>query len=185
MSAIEPGRVLESVALLVAAASAAWAALACRGARRDGRAGADARVWSAVGALFLGLAFARLAQLGPSVGAGLRRLARGLHVYGDRRPLQIAVTLGLAVFALVAMSVGLRSLWDLLRRYRLAAGCVSVTVAFALIRFVSLHEIDAWNQAWPWARVAIDVGTSALASAAAIARARQLAHPPAELQRPA
>ena len=96
-------------------------------------------------------------------------------MYNDRRPLQIVVTIGLAVFALVAFTIGLRSLWDLLKRYRLAAGCVSVTLALALIRFVSLHEVDAWNAAWPWARVVVDVGTSALASAAAVARVHQIA----------
>lgn len=171
---MEPGRALEAAALLAAAASAGWAAASCRKARKAGRAAGDDRVWAAVAALFLFLALARVAQAGPWLGGALRQLARGFRVYGDRRPLQIAVTAGLAIFALAAFAVGLRSLWDFLRRYRLAAASVAITVALALIRFVSLHEVDAWNEAWPWARVVIDVATSLLASAAAVARVRQL-----------
>ncbi len=131
-------------------------------------------MWTAVTALFFLLALARFAQAGPWLGGALRQLARGYRVYGDRRPLQIAVTVGLAVFALAAFAVGLRSLWDFVRRYRLAAAAVAITVSLALIRFVSLHEVDAWDNAWPWARVVIDVATSMLASAAALARVRQL-----------
>lgn len=172
---MEIGRFLEAAALLAAAASAAWAAMACRGARREGRAGADARVWTAVAFLFLGLALARVARVGPLLGALMRRLARGFDLYGDRRVLQIAATIGLATFAVVALFVGLRSLWDFMKRYRLAAGCVSATLALALIRFVSLHEVDAWDETWPWARVVIDISTSALASAASMARVRQIA----------
>ncbi len=171
---MEPGRTLEAAALFVAAASAGWAAASCRSARRVGRTAADARVWAAVSTLFLFLALARVAQAGPWLGGALRALARGFRVYGDRRPLQIAVTIGLAIFALAALAAGLRSLWDLLRRYRLAAASVAITVSLALIRFVSLHEVDAWDKAWPWARMVIDVATSVLASAASLARVRQL-----------
>jgi hypothetical protein len=55
-------------------------------------------------------------------------------------------------------------------------------VASALIRFVSLHEVDAWNQQWPWVRVSIDLATSALALAAALARVRQVRRQHASLR---
>jgi hypothetical protein len=168
----EPGHYVEAAGLLVAAASAGWAARCCR--TRAGQKGADARVWTAVSVLYVALALGRVTRIGPWLGGLLRQLARGHHLYGERRPLQITVTLGLAVVALIALIVGLRSILDFLRRYRLAAACVCITLAFALIRFVSLHEVDAWNDEWPWARVAIDLLTSLGASAAALARVRQL-----------
>ncbi len=168
-------RLLVAAVFLVASASAGWASLACGRARREGGAGADARVWAIVSLLFLGLAGARVAHAGPWLGAVLRRLARASQLYGDRRPLQIAVTLALAAIALVALTVGLRYAWETLKRYRLAAGCVAAVLASAGIRFVSLHEVDAWDRAWPWVRVVLEVGISALATAAATARARQAA----------
>ncbi len=175
-------RLLMAAIFLVASASAGWAALACRSARRSGRAGGDAHVWMVVSALFLGLAAARVAHAGPWLGALLRRLARASQLYGDRRPLQVAVTLALAVFAVVALSVGLRYAWEALKRYRLAAGCVAAAIASAGIRFVSLHEVDAWDRAWPWVRIVLEMGISALAMAAAVVRARQVARPGSRLR---
>lgn len=168
-------RLLLATVFLLASASAGWAALECRRASRAGGAGADARVWMVVSALFLGLAGARVAHAGPWLGAVLRRLARASQLYGDRRPLQVAVTIALAAFALMALAVGLRYAWEALKRYRLAAGCVAAAIASAGIRFVSLHEVDAWDRAWPWVRVVIEVGISALATIAATVRARQVA----------
>ncbi len=168
-------RLLVAAVFLVACAAAGWASLACGRVRREGGAGGDARVWAIVSLLFLGLAGARLAHAGPWLGAVLRRLARASQLYGDRRPLQIAVTLALAALALVALTVGLRYAWEALKRYRMAAGCVAAVLASGGIRFVSLHEVDAWDRAWPWVRVGLEVGISALATAAAAARARQAA----------
>src|SRR5574338_496158 len=170
---MELERYFEAAAFLLAAAAAGWAAAACRRAGRSGRVGADARVWGAVALLFLVLAVSRVAQLGTLLGVELRVLARGAGVYGRRRAYQIAATVGLAAFAVAAMTIGLRTIWDVLKRYRLAAGCVTVVIASALIRFVSLHEVDAWNARWPWVRITVDLATSAVAVAAAVARARQ------------
>ncbi len=166
-------RLLVAAVFLVAFAAAGWASLACGRVRREGGAGADARVWAIVSMLFLGLAFARLAHAGPWLGAVLRRLARASQLYGDRRPLQIAVTIALTAFALVALTAGLHYAWEALKRYRMAAGCVAAVLASAGIRFVSLHEVDAWDRAWPWVRAILEVGISALAATAAAARARQ------------
>ncbi len=171
----DPERFLEAAAFLAAGAFAGWTAKACRRASRGGSAGADARIWALVALLFLGLACARIAYAGPWLGGELRRLARASQLYGDRRPLQIVATVALAAFAFVALTLGLRSIWNALKRYRLAAASVAIVLASAMVRFVSLHEVDAWNRQWPWIRVAVDLGTSALASAAAFARLRQLA----------
>lgn len=166
-------RLLEAAAFVGVALAAGSAALACRRASQEGRPGGDARAWAMVAALFLALAASRAIQAGPWLGGELRRLARANGVYQGRRPYQIAATVGLAAFAAGALAVGLRALWEALKRYRLAAACIAVIVASAAIRFVSLHEVDAWNREWPWVRVSIDLGTSVMALAAALARVRQ------------
>jgi hypothetical protein len=171
---MEPERFFEAAAFAMVSMAAVWAALACRRARRDGRPGADSRAWTIVAVLFLALACSRAVQAGPWLGVELRRLARTNGLYESRRPYQIAATLGFAALAVIAFAVGLRSIWEALKRYRLAASCIAVILASALIRFVSLHEVDAWNRQWPWVRITIDLGISALASAAALARVRQV-----------
>lgn len=169
------GRLLEAAAFLTVSVAAGWAALACRRARARGRPGADGRAWAVVSVLFLALATSRALQAGPWLGGELRRLARANGLYSGRRPFQIAATLGLAALAAGALAVGLRTLWEALKRYRLAASCIAIIAASAAIRFVSLHEVDAWNREWPWIRVSIDLGTSGLALAAALTRVRQVA----------
>jgi hypothetical protein len=59
-------------------------------------------------------------------------------------------------------------------RYRLAVGLAGLTVGFGIIRFISLHEVDAWNANAPWARTAVDLVAAAGVSAVAIARLYQL-----------
>jgi hypothetical protein len=62
--------------------------------------------------------------------------------------------------------------WHRIKRYRLAVGFAGLTVGFGIIRFISLHEVDAWNANAPWARTAIDLVAAAGVSAVAIARLR-------------
>jgi hypothetical protein len=70
---------------------------------------------------------------------------------------------------------GLLWSWHYIRRYRLAVAFAGLTVGFAIIRFISLHEIDAWNADAPWARTVIDLVATAGVSAVAVARLWQLA----------
>jgi hypothetical protein len=70
--------------------------------------------------------------------------------------------------------IGIVSFWDYIKRYRLAIGFTGLAMGLALIRFISLHEVDAWNEALPWLRVAVDVTAAAGASAVAALRLRQL-----------
>lgn len=168
-------RLIEAAAFILACATAWWAAISCRNALHRGAQGGDSRAWTLVAMLFLALACSRVIHAGPWVGMELRHLVRAHGLYGSRRPYQIAATLALAGVAVVAFTIGLRSVWEALKRYRLAASCIAVIVASAAIRFVSLHEVDAWNQEWPWIRIGIDLVTSALATAAALARVRQVA----------
>ncbi len=170
-------RFLEAAAFFTAAAAAVLAALECRSAGIRGRPGADARVWAAIAAFFLVLAAGRIVQLGPWLGMVMRQLARDAGAYQGRRPFQIAATVTVAFFALAAMAFGLRSIWDVLKRYRLAAGCVSLILASGIIRFISLHEVDAWNRRWSWIRVSLDLAPSSLAAVVALVRARQAGGP--------
>ena len=64
--------------------------------------------------------------------------------------------------------------WGLWTRYRLAVGFAGLTVGFGIIRFISLHEVDAWNANAPTARTAVDIVAAAGVSAVAIARLCQL-----------
>jgi hypothetical protein len=65
-------------------------------------------------------------------------------------------------------------MWHYIKRYRLAIGFAALAVGFGIVRFISLHEVDAWNAAMPWARTVVDLIAAAGASAVAIARLRHL-----------
>jgi hypothetical protein len=73
------------------------------------------------------------------------------------------VVMLLVIWGLVMLLViwGLLWSWHYIRRYRLAVAFAGLTVGFAIIRFISLHEIDAWNADAPWARTVIDVVATA------------------------
>ena len=43
-------------------------------------------------------------------------------------------------------------------------------MGFNIIRFISLHEVDAWNAAIPWARGVVELTAAAGVSAVALAR---------------
>lgn len=170
-------RFIRILALLVAGLIGAWTARACHRAQQRGGPGSDAIVWAGLAVLFLVFAHLKLARgLGVFSGWGewLRTIAREHHIYADRRWFQIAATTAIALVAIVLLIYGLIWLWDAIRRYRLAIGFAAVTVAYVAIRFVSLHEVDAWNAAHPWAPTAADLTAAIGASAVAIARLRQL-----------
>jgi hypothetical protein len=73
-----------------------------------------------------------------------------------------------------ASAAALASSCSLWTRYRLAVGFAGLTVGFGIIRYISLHEVDAWNANAPKARTAIDLVAAAGVSAVAIARLCQL-----------
>jgi hypothetical protein len=99
----------------------------------------------------------------------LRGIFKQTGWYEDRRSLQIAASIIVAVVVMALVVWGL--LWT---RYRLAVGFAGLTVGFGIIRFISLHEVDAWNANAPKARTAIDLVAAAGVSAVAIARLCQL-----------
>ena len=168
---------LSLAALFVATLVAAWAAWACRRAQQRGLAGADAPVWASLAVVLLLYSQTRLARgLGWIKGFGewLRILAKQNGLYENRRVFQIVATVGVALIVVALFLYGLIWMWHYIKRYRLAVAFASLAVGFAIIRFISLHEVDAWNAALPWARSVVELIAAAGVSVVAIARLRQL-----------
>jgi hypothetical protein len=173
----DAGRLLALTALLAASLLAAWTAWACRRAQQRGLPGSDAAVWVGLAAVFLLYSqtrFARGLGLLRGLGEWLRMLARQYGVYQDRRVFQIVATLGVALIVVALFLYGLIWMWHFIKRYRLAIGFAALAVGFGVIRFISLHEVDAWNAAMPWARSVVELIAAAGVAAVAIVRLRQL-----------
>jgi hypothetical protein len=139
--------------------------------------GADAIVWAGLAGVLLLLFEVELARgLGWTEGLGewLRILAKQNGLYANRRPFQIIASVTVALVVVVLLVYGLLWMWHYIKRYRLAIGFAALAVGFGTIRFISLHEVDAWNAAVPWARTVVDLMTATGASAVAIARLHQL-----------
>lgn len=139
--------------------------------------GPDALVWSSLATVFLLFGLIKLARdLGwlNGLGGWLRMLARQHDLYADRRPFQIAATVAVALVVVILLVYGLLWVWHAIKRYRLAIGFASMAVGFGAIRFISLHEVDAWNAAVPWLNTAVELMAAVGTSAVAIARLHQL-----------
>ncbi len=164
-------------ALFVAGALALWTATACRRAVLDGVPGFDAVVWAGLSVVFFLVSATKLARsLGLLRGFGdfLRDIFKQRGWYEDRRMFQIAASLAVLFVVLALFIYGLIWLWHHIKRYRLAIAFAGLTAGFAIIRFISLHEVDVWNAAAPWSRTVADLVAAAGASVLAIARLLQL-----------
>jgi len=169
----EAARFLCVAALLAAGLLGVWAAKACRRAQERGLPGADALVWAGLAAVFLLLSQAKLARgLGWLKGLDewLRTFAKQNDLYANRRQFQIFASVAIALVVVVLLLYGLLWIWHYIKRYRLAIGFAALAVGFGIIRFISLHEVDAWNASMPWARSVIELIATAGASAVAITR---------------
>jgi hypothetical protein len=168
---------LRVVALLLPCLLGLWTAVACRRAHYHGLPGSDALVWAALSAVFFLLSLIKTARsLGLLRGFGnfLRDVFKQRGWYEDRRTLQITASIAVAVVVMVLVVWGLLWAWHYIKRYRLAIGFAGLSVGFGIIRFISLHEVDAWNAHAPWARIVVDLVAAAGVSAVAIARLLQL-----------
>ena len=168
---------LRVAAMLVACLLTLRAAAACRRARLSRMPGSDALIWAGLSVVFFLLSITKMARdlgLLHGVGVFLRNVFKRRGWYEDRRILQITVSIAVAAVVVAVFVWGLSGLWHFIRRYRLAIGFAGLTLGFAFIRFISLHEVDAWNADAPWARTVVDIVAAAGVSAAAIVRLRQL-----------
>jgi hypothetical protein len=173
----DAGLFLSITAMLVASGLGAWVGWACWRAHKRGMPGYDAIVWAGLSAVFFLFSQTKLIKwLGWVEGFGwwLRQQAKLYGLYADRRPYQIAASLAVLTLVLGLFVYGLFWLWDEIKRYRLAIGFAAFAVGFALIRFISLHEVDGWVVAMPWARVLVETTAAVGASAVALVRLRQL-----------
>jgi hypothetical protein len=170
------GKDLSIAAMAVAGLLAAWTARACHLARRRGLPGGDATVWAVLAAVFLVFVQSRLGDNGwyLRLNVWLRVVARQHGMYEDRRPFQVAATLLVLAAVAVLLLVGIGAVWSYIKRYRLAVGFTALAVGAAAVRFISLHEVDAWNRQLPWLRVSVDLVSAAGASAVALVRLRTL-----------
>jgi hypothetical protein len=165
--------VLQVVAMFIAFVLSLRAAVACHRARVVGLPGADALVWAALSAILLLLSLLKTWRgLGLLRGFGdfLRSVFKNLGWYQDRRTLQITASLAVLLFTLLLFAWGLVWAWNVLRRYRLAIGFTGLTIGFGLIRFISLHEVDAWSSNAAWVSSVIDLLTATGVSVLAVTR---------------
>jgi hypothetical protein len=154
-----------------------WTAVACRRAQYHGLPGSDALVWAGLSGTFFLMSLTKTARgLGLLRGFGdfLRGIFKQRGWYEDRRSLQIAASIAVAVVVIALVVWGLLWARHHIKRYRLAVGFAGLTVGFGIIRFISLHEVDAWNANAPWARTVVDLVVAAGVSGVAIGRLRQL-----------
>jgi hypothetical protein len=173
------GDVLRVAALSVACLLGLWTAVACRRADYHGLPGSDALVWAGLSAVFFLLSLVKTVRgLGLLRGFGglLRDIFKEKGWYEDRRTLQVTASIAVAVVVMVLLVWGLLWAWHYIKRYRLAIGFAALTVGFGIIRFISLHEVDAWNAGAPWASTLVDLVAAAGVSAVAIARLCQLSY---------
>jgi hypothetical protein len=169
--------VLRVATLTVRCLLGLWTAVACRRAQYHGLPGSDALIWAGLSGVFFLLSLLKTARgLGLLRGFGgfLRDIFKQRGWYEDRRSLQIAASIAIAVLVIALIAWGLLWAWHYIKRYRLAIGFMGLTLGFAIIRFISLHEVDAWNANAPWARTAVDLVAAGGVSAVAIARLWQL-----------
>src|SRR5215467_12834599 len=173
----DAGRFLCVGALLAACLFGAWTAWACYRAQRRGVPGGDSLVWAGLAAVIFVHSQVKLVRgLGLSIGLGwwMRTLAKQHGLYANRRPFQIIASIAVALIVVALFLYGLLWIWHYIKRNRLAIGFAALAVGFGIVRFISLHEVDAWNAAMPWASVVVELIAASGASAVAIARLRQL-----------
>jgi len=169
--------VLRVAALTIPCLLGLWTAAACRRAQDRGLPGYDAVVWAGLSGVFFLLSLIKTARgLGLLHGFGdlLRGIFKQRGWYENRRSLQIAASIAVVVVVMALVVWGLLWAWHHIKRYRLAIGFAGLTVGYGIIRFISLHEVDAWNANALWTRTLIDLVSAAGVSALAIARLYQL-----------
>lgn len=116
----------------------AWSAWRVSGAASERR---EARLWQAMFFMLVALGFDKLFG-GVLTNAG-RRIAFAQHWYGERQVFQLWFVLAVAVLWLAATTVLMISARRVPTATRVALLGTTMLIAFALIKDISLHQIDA------------------------------------------
>jgi hypothetical protein len=106
--------VLRVVALTIACLFGLWTAVACRRAQYHGLPGSDALIWAGLSGVFFLLSLLKTARgLGLLRGFGgfLRDIFKQRGWYEDRRSLQIAASIAIAVVVIALIVWGLLWAW--------------------------------------------------------------------------
>lgn len=124
--------------------------ISCLAASRAAGTGSnERRVWLLIGLGGMALGCAEVLDLGHVVADAGRRVAGEGGWYGSRRPLQAAVILAV-ISASVAGALALtRAMRGYQRATRLGAMLAFGLAGFVVIRGISLHQVDAWMNAYP------------------------------------
>lgn len=112
--------------------------------------------------VFLLFAILKVVPLVPQTSNAARDLSREAGVYAERRSVQ---RLAVGVICL-ASAVGLGALLTYARptvRQLVPLIGATVVVAFAAIRWTSLHQVDALTRKMPWLVVSVEMGAAIMA----------------------
>jgi hypothetical protein len=133
-------------ALLIAALAmvAAWRIerVQLRQISSSGRRALWPMFWLLIGAIYASMASVLTFDLIGTLGGLGRDYARADQWYESRRPLQVAVVTIVGVTWLSIIVVGIWRVPERRRRYLPSALLCTTLVCFAIIRIVSLHQID-------------------------------------------
>lgn len=173
----DAGRLLCIAAVLAAGLLGIWTAWVCHWAEQRELSGSEFMVWAGLAAMLLTYSFIEFVRyLGVLHGLGwrLRAIAIKYRLYGDRQGLQLLASIVVALIVGFLFLIGLLWMARDIERYRLAIAFASLLIGFRAIRFISLHEVDAWNAAMPWALLVVELTAAVGISAVAIIRLYEL-----------
>jgi len=180
-------QIFRAGAFLVAGVLSAGTSWRCYQGRGQAAARTEGMSWAGIATTFLVFSQISLARgLGWHEGWGewLRAIAKQEGLYADRRVLQITASIAVAVLVVLMFVYALIWVRHHVKRYFLAMSFATLVAGFAAIRFISLHEIDAWNASMPNARLVVELiatsGASILASIRFLALAKMAALEPTD-----
>jgi hypothetical protein len=160
--------------MLAVVAACGWAALLARQKARVAPGSREAAIWVVLGGTFLLLTMVKANGLVAAVEGLARSASKAEGLYASRRTMQLAIA-GLALVGGLAVTAWCgRQIAQRWKRYRWTMAGAAVIVAFAVVRAVSLHEIDAMGMWLTILKVSVESGASVLATWGAFRRVQEL-----------
>ncbi len=159
-------------------AVALWSAAGASYARRRVVAGIrEPVIWAVTGlvfAVFVLLKADRIAEFIEGIG---RNQAKAGGMYGQRHMFQVMVIAGVVLVGALLWRWAAKHLAKRWRRYQWAFVGVGLIVCFAMIRMVSLHELDALGGTLMLAKGVVECAGCAMAMWAGLRRLKELQVP--------